>query len=120
SITEKELTLSISKKIKQLNNNENINIILTRETDVYQTVKDKADFTQAQNTDLFVSIHIGASPKENTHSKTGMLVYVAKDNYANSENSKLFAAAVINEFNNDFPLPVTRNPQQSEIGIKVL
>ncbi len=120
SITEKELTLAIIKKIKALNSNANINLVLTRETDVFQTVQEKADFTKAQHADLFVSIHIDATSSEAANSKTGLSVYVAKDNFTNTGSSKLFASAVINEFKNDFPLSVTELPQQSAIGIKVL
>ena len=120
SITEKELTLAIIKKIKALNSNANIILVLTRETDVFQTVKEKADFTKAQNADLFVSIHVDATSPDSADSKTGLSVYVAKDNFANASSSKLFASAVISEFKNKFPLPVSDLPQQREIGIKVL
>ncbi len=120
SITEKELTLAIIKKIKALNSNANINLVFTRETDIFQTVQEKADFTKAQNADLFVSIHIASTTPEAANSKTGMLVYVAKDNFVNSVGSKLFASAVIKEFKNDFPLFVSDLPQQREVGIMVL
>ena len=120
SITEKELTLAIIKKIKALNQNANINLVLTRETDVFQSVQEKADFTKAQNADLFVSIHVDATSPDSADSKTGLSVYVAKDNFANARNSKLFASAVINEFKNNFPLLVSDFPQQREPGIKVL
>jgi len=120
STTEKELTLAIIKKIKALNNNANINLVLTRETDIFQTVQEKADFTKAQNADLFVSIHIDGTPEKAADTKTGLSVYVAKDHFKNAVSSKLFASAVINEFKNDFPLSVAELPQQSAIGIKVL
>jgi N-acetylmuramoyl-L-alanine amidase len=118
--TEKELTLAIIKKIKTLNSNENINLVLTRKTDVYQTPQEKADFTKAQNADLFVSIHINGAPQEAAGAKTGLSVYVAKDNFENANSSKLFASTVINEFKNNFPLTVSDLPQQSTAGIKVL
>ena len=38
---EKDMTLAILKKIKALNNNSNINLVLTRETDLYQDPKEK-------------------------------------------------------------------------------
>jgi len=120
SITEKELTLTIIKKIKALNSNDNINLVLTRETDVYQTVQEKADFTKAQNADLFVSVHIDGTSYKAGSTKTGLSVYVARDNFVNAGSSKLFASAVINEFKNNFPLFVSDLPQQKAIGIKVL
>lgn len=120
STTEKELTLAIIKKIKALNSNANINLVLARETDIFQTVQEKADFTKAQKADLFVSIHIDGTSAEAANSKTGLSVYVAKDNFENAGKSKLFASAVINEFKNNFPLSVAEMPQQSTVGIKVL
>lgn len=120
TVTEKELTLAIIKKIKALNKNANINLVLTRETDIFQTVQEKADFTKTQNADLFVSIHVDATSHDSADSKTGLSVYVAKDKFANAASSKLFASAVINEFKNNFPLLVSDLPQQREPGIKVL
>lgn len=117
---EKDLALDIIKKIKALNSNANINIVLTRETDVFQSVKEKAIFTKAQNADLFISIHLDATPNDSADVKTGMGIWVAKDNYANAYNSKLFASAIINEFANNYELPVNNLPQQSKVGIWVL
>jgi N-acetylmuramoyl-L-alanine amidase len=86
----------------------------------FRLLKKKAEFTNAQKADLFISIHIAGTTQEAANTKTGMLVYVAKDNYGNSGNSKLFASAVIKEFKNNFPLFVSDLPQQREVGIKVL
>ena len=120
SFTEKDLALSISQKIKSLNSNKNINIILTRENDIYQSPREKADFSKNKNPDLFITIHMDASLKDSAAIKTGMNVYVAKDNFANTNNSKLFASAIINEFSNDYKIPVSKLPIQREVGIWVL
>ncbi|MEO7532019.1 MAG: N-acetylmuramoyl-L-alanine amidase [Sediminibacterium sp.] len=120
SITEKELALAIIKKIKELNSNTNINLVLTRESDIYQTVQEKANFANAQHADLFVSIHIDGTSDKEADSKTGLSVYVAKDNFVNAGSSKLFASAVINEFKNNFPLFVSDLPRQRTVGIKIL
>ncbi len=120
NVAEKDLALAIIKKIKALNNNSNINIILTRQTDVFQSVQEKATFTKAQKADLFVSIHIDATTIDSANSKSGMSVWVAKDNYANADKSKLFASAIINEFGNNYKLPVAGFPQQRELGVRVL
>ena len=120
NIAEKDLTLAIVKKIKALNSNANINIVLTRENDVSQTVQAKADFTKAQKADLFVSIHVDGTSNDSAMIKTGMSVWVAKDNYENSNGSKLFASAIISEFANNYKLPVTGLPMQRQAGVKVL
>ncbi|MEJ7586517.1 MAG: N-acetylmuramoyl-L-alanine amidase [Ferruginibacter sp.] len=119
-INEKDLTLSITNKIKAINKNANINIVLTRETDIYQSPTEKADFTKAKKADLFISVHISGTAKENAPALSGMSVWVAKDNFTNAPNSKLFASALISEFAKDYKLPVTANPQQRQTGIAVL
>ena len=52
--------------------------------------------------------------------RTGMSVYVAKDQYKNSEASKLLASVVITSFQKNYGLDVIANPQQREQGIWVL
>ncbi|MBC7689535.1 MAG: N-acetylmuramoyl-L-alanine amidase [Aquabacterium sp.] len=120
NVAEKDLTLAIVKKIKALNNNANINIVLTRETDIFQSVQQKADFTKAQKADLFISIHIDAAAADSAGLKIGMSTWVSKDNYENSKGSKLFASAIINEFANNYKLPVAPLPMQRQMGVKVL
>ena len=56
-ITEKDLTLQLIKKIKALNTDENIQIILSRDNDVYASPRAKADFAKTNNADMFISIH---------------------------------------------------------------
>lgn len=46
NIAEKEITLAIAKKIKELNTNENINIVLSREEDKSITPTERIDFTK--------------------------------------------------------------------------
>jgi N-acetylmuramoyl-L-alanine amidase len=62
-ITEAELTLQLAKAVKEANTNQNIKIILTRESDVFNSVVEKADFANAQNPDYFISLHINADEK---------------------------------------------------------
>jgi N-acetylmuramoyl-L-alanine amidase len=62
-VTEAELTLQLAKAVKEANTNQNIKIILTRESDVFNSVVEKADFANAQNPDYFISLHINADEK---------------------------------------------------------
>ncbi len=120
SFTEKDLALSISQKIKSMNSNDKINIILTRENDIYQSPKEKADFSKAQNPDLFVSIHVDGISRDSAAIKTGMSVFVYNEINTNTNNSKLFASAVINEFSNNYKIPVTMLPRQRHKRIWIL
>lgn len=119
-LTEKDLVLQLVKKIKDVNKNENIKIILTRETDVFQNVKEKAAFADAQHADLFISIHLDNTPKEKWNTVSGLKVYIAKDEIPNSVKSKLLASAVIGSFKNNYGLEVGATPFQRQRGIWVL
>ncbi|WP_394766930.1 N-acetylmuramoyl-L-alanine amidase [Ferruginibacter sp.] len=119
-IIEKDMALSIVKKIQSLNTNPNIHLILIRETDIYQTPPEKADFNNAQHPDLFISIHVNGTSKDSAAIKTGMSVYVFRKSDGNTFSSKLFASAIINEFTNNYKIPVGKLPVQQEVGIWVL
>lgn len=117
---EKDLTLQLIKKIKALNTNPNVEIILTREDDIYQSPKEKVAFANEQIPDLFVSIHIDAAMKKEAEIKTGMTVWVARDSFENVSSSKLFASAIIGRFKNNYGLDVPEFPMQRAVGITVL
>ena len=62
---EKQLVLSISKKLKEKIEaaNPDVKVYLTRDTDVYRTLNDRAKFATEKNADLFISVHINANDK---------------------------------------------------------
>lgn len=60
-LTEAEITLAFAKAIKEANHNPNIRIVLTRESDLFQSVVDKANFANEQKADLFVSLHANSA-----------------------------------------------------------
>ncbi len=103
--TEAELTLSLAKAIKAINTNDQINIVLTRENDVYQSVVDVSNFANQQKADLFVSLHYNAaSPvkqtgkpnKENPTSGTEIYIY---PNSTIKESNYLLANSIANKIN---------------------
>lgn len=120
NIYEKDLNLSIAKKVRDLNTNKDINIILTRNKDLYQSPTERVAFAKAQNADLFISIHTEAATKDSANLKSGMNVFVARDNYPNVVSSKLLASAIIEEFSKNYKIPVATLPQQRKVGIWVL
>ncbi|MEJ7625975.1 MAG: N-acetylmuramoyl-L-alanine amidase [Ferruginibacter sp.] len=117
---EKDLNLALAKMVKELNTNDNINIILTRENDVYQSPKEKAQVAINLKADLFISIHVSNTPKKYFDVTSGMEVYVARDSFQNSASSKTLASAVIGEFNKNYKLKINQNPIQRQMGIWVL
>ncbi len=103
--TEAALTLSLAKTIKEINANDQINIVLTRDEDVYQSVVEVSDFANQQKADLFVSLHYNAaSPvkdagkpsKENP--TNGSEIYLYPNSIFN-QNNYLLANAIANKIN---------------------
>ena len=117
-ITEKDLTLALAKKVKALNDNTDIDIILTREEDVYMSPKEKADFAKSNNADLLISFHVETAPKENAGS--GISFLVARDQFNNAAQSKILAMSLINAFSSNYDLPVVAGVVQRNAGIWIL
>lgn len=117
-VYEKDLTLALAKKVKELNTNGSIDILLTREEDIYQSPQQKALIAENKNADILISLHIGGTERPNT--KTGIEFFVARDQFENAGKSKELASLLIRAFENNFPLPVSGSPQQREKGIWIL
>lgn len=100
--TEKELSLLMLQAIKEVSKNDNIKLVFTRETDVYQRVTEKADFVNAQKADLFISLHMNAASKEAT-AESGIEIYVPKEtDKKTAKQSALLASAINQTLQNSF------------------
>jgi N-acetylmuramoyl-L-alanine amidase len=62
--TEAQLTLEMSLKLEEVLKKElpDTRIVMTRRTDIFHNVREKADIANQQNGDLFVCIHVNAAP----------------------------------------------------------
>ncbi|QEC67539.1 hypothetical protein FRZ67_09620 [Panacibacter ginsenosidivorans] len=115
---EKDITLAISKKIKALSADYGVNVILTRTEDTYMNPREKADFSNKQNADAFVSIHVNAAEKDQLY-KSGMEVVVSKNNDNKQlDKSKILGSALLQELNKNFS--TTQSLLQRKTGIWVL
>ena len=103
-----------------MNQDENIKLLFTRETDIYQSPKEKAELVNKLGADLFISIHVNSEPKSARPKGIGLLIWVSRNEFYNSESSKLFASALIASFQNNYDIPVPENPMQQQKGIWVL
>ena len=107
-VTEAELTLQFAKAVKAANTNSNIKIILTRETDVFNSVQEKADFANAQKADLFISLHCNEAAsiqhengKKDANPAKGMEIYIAnKEKAVNYNANAIFANELANSIKN--------------------
>lgn len=89
--TEKEITANIAKKIKGLNTNQNVEIVLLRDGDDFKSLADRVDEINKLNADLVLSLHVNKNPNETA---SGIEAFVSEDN-AKYEDSKAHAEELI-------------------------
>jgi N-acetylmuramoyl-L-alanine amidase len=94
--TEKEITLRIAQKIKEVNNNSNIKIVLTRTSDNMLTVVDRTKLANDVKADLFISIHLNNADDKNA---SGSLCYVPAKKSAYIQESTLLAKNILSATN---------------------
>ncbi|HEV7622125.1 MAG TPA: N-acetylmuramoyl-L-alanine amidase, partial [Flavisolibacter sp.] len=85
NVSEAEVALSISRKIKELNVNKSIRILLSRQSAEIVNLRDRVNFAKNNNADLFISIHLNADQPDLQNqnpakSKSGIEVLVPKNN----------------------------------------
>ncbi|MEO8819499.1 MAG: N-acetylmuramoyl-L-alanine amidase [Ginsengibacter sp.] len=95
-VEEKDITLSIAKKIAELNSNPDLKIILSRDNDQTISVKDRVVFAKNNKADLFIALHVNAAVNEQLN---GFSVLVTK-NY--NEQNQLLGSALINELKKSY------------------
>ena len=80
-LTEKELALAIAQQIRDLNTDPSLNIVLLREKDEYQPLKEKVEKSLALKPDAFVSIHINGAPEKGKGlDRSGIEVFLGTKN----------------------------------------
>lgn len=74
---EKDITLAVAKKVGKLIHDslKEVKVAYTREYDWYPELKERTNFANKEKGDLFISIHVNATPKRNSPVK-GTLVLV--------------------------------------------
>ncbi len=69
NISEKDITINIAKKIKELNKNANIKVILTRNNDTFISLEDRAKIINEAQPNLVLSLHTSFSNDSLQHGK---------------------------------------------------
>ncbi len=116
--TEKSLALAIVKKVKQLNNNPNIRVILSRETDILQLVRDKVKWALEQKPDAFISVHVNATEEKDTQ-KSGFDLFVSRKENPYEKKSRLLGSLITKEIAQTYTIAPDIK-QREEQGIWVL
>lgn len=87
---EKNIVLSVAKKVKQKLESAGAKVIMTRESDVYKTLEERVQIAKNNYAELFVSIHVNsASP-----SASGTETYYDTSKNPNGYESYLLAKAI--------------------------
>lgn len=90
---EKNLALSVVKKIKELNSNANLNIVLNRDNDVFIPVNNRHEKTINLHADLFVSVHFNAAGNK-YQSKNGFEICIPDTTNKHYKQSGALASAI--------------------------
>jgi bla regulator protein blaR1 len=115
---EDDISLAIAKKVKELNINSGIKIVLTRETSDAMDLKQRSESGNKQHPDLFISIHCAAAEKDES-AVSGAEVFVSRKNTKWSIQNKTLGSILLNNFSTIYPVN-NNEVQQREIGIWVL
>ena len=72
---EKDDNLELTRAVGKILEDNGIDVVYTRTTDVYQTPFEKARIANEVGADYFISFHRNSSPKENQYQGVEVLVY---------------------------------------------
>jgi len=104
-IEEGNITLKITKKIKELHSNKNVELYFTRTTNEFISLNDRVKFINKIQPDLLLSLHTNAHKSENTN---GLEIFI-NDNPYKAESAK--ASSV-------FSANLTKVTKFREAGVK--
>ncbi|HSZ34087.1 MAG TPA: TonB family protein, partial [Puia sp.] len=121
---EKNINLSIAKKIQALSKDYNVNVIMTRErdelpgnvSDINWSLKYRAALARKENADLFISIHTGGGTDENAQS--GFEIYVPENENKVYKGSVNLASCITGYIKPDYT--IASDLKQRPQGILVL
>ena len=90
SILEKDIVLQIAKKVQDLNENEDLEIILTREEDRFMELDERVKTINYVKPDLMLSLHVNQHTNESHHGSEIYTAISGKFNKASEEVAKKF------------------------------
>lgn len=124
-VSEDYIVLSIANKIKQLNTNNKLKIVLTRSSDKIVDLHKRVDIAKLNNAALFISLHVDAKPdhlnpglSSDQSLSSGFEVYVSNKEPAYQTKSEIFGSVLQEELNSVYPT----NPYllKRRVGVWVL
>jgi TonB-dependent SusC/RagA subfamily outer membrane receptor len=99
-VLEKNIVLAIAQKVKLLNADDNLKIVLTRDADATIPLQDRTALSNNENADLFVSLHINAQAQksESPNAASGIEVYIPAHNKTFYSENRILASILLNYF----------------------
>ena len=119
-VVEKDITLAIAQKVKELNKNSNIEIILSRKDDTYQSPPQRIDFAKNNKATLFISLHVDAEEETSKENKSGIHLFIPADTNTAYKQSEMLGSALIGTLNENVTLPVNVVMNKISTGAWVL
>jgi N-acetylmuramoyl-L-alanine amidase len=99
-VYEDEIVLELANKVKSLNHDENIKILLTRNSDEIVALKERVEFARNNKADVFISLHVAANdPNIAQQRHNGFEIFVPKDQPAYQKESEILGSILLQEFN---------------------
>lgn len=85
-VSEKEIALNIANKIKALNTNSDLEIVLTRDSDKFLTLDERVEFINSLNPEAVISLHVNSAPVERLK---GLEFFVSNENEVTEQSNAL-------------------------------
>ena len=102
SIFEKDINLELAKAVAAMNQDPNIEIILTRDSDESISLQNRTEIAANRKADLFISLHVGAAgPMADgkiNEKKNGIEVVVSRKNIMFDLQNRALASYMISQF----------------------
>ena len=84
---EKDIVLAMAKQLRDiLKKRPEYTVLMTRDTDIFIPLRERAEFAEKRNATLFVSVHADSSPKKTTK---GFSVYTLSERATDEESKKI-------------------------------
>ncbi|RYG27694.1 MAG: N-acetylmuramoyl-L-alanine amidase [Chitinophagaceae bacterium] len=113
---EKDINLMIAKKIKELNKNDQLKIIMTRERDEETALRARVEQASKLKVDAFISIHVNTDPG----GKSGMQVIMTKNAGEYAEKSQLLGSLLSQELKKVYTIDGDLRKGPADRGVWVL
>ena len=103
-LNEKDITLAIAQRVKALNTDPNLNLVLLRESDQRIEIRNRVEQSIALQPDAYISLHVNGSPGTAGQQKRGLEVYIPQVDDAKIEQTRYLGSALQQALAGTFPV----------------